>query len=192
MLDPSALREAILDEVSESRFSGVVVVEHNGAPIISEARGYANRSDLIPNVMETRFGVASGGKGFTAVAIYQLIEQGLLSLGTTVGDVLDVPLGHVDPKVTVAQLLTHTSGIPDYFDEDVDDDYGTIWDQKPVYLMLSPKDFLPLFSGKEMCFEPGAEFKYCNSGLTARRSVALLGTPTSRMGAGHPTSTRSR
>ena len=165
MLDPRALREAIMDETSESGFSGVVLVEQDGRPVVSEARGYANRSDLIPNGMDTRFGIASGGKGFTAVAVYQLIEQGVLSLETAVGDMLDIPLGHVDPKVTVAQLLTHTSGIPDYFDEDVDDDYGSIWDQKPVYLMLSPKDFLPLFSHEKMNFEPGAQFRYSNSGF---------------------------
>ncbi|MEX0974476.1 MAG: serine hydrolase domain-containing protein [Bacillota bacterium] len=173
------MREAVDQEMAKTRFSGVVLVEHDGAPVIREARGHANRSDLIPNEMGTRFGIASGGKISTAVSIYQLIEQGILRLGATIGEILDIPLGRIDPAVTVAQLLTHTSGIPDYFDEENMDDYSSIWDEKPVYTLRSPKDFLPLFSAKEMCFHPGDRFKYSNSGFVVLGMVleSVTGRP---------------
>ena len=99
MLDTDLMREAVDQEIAKTRFSGVVLVEHNGARSISEACGYANRSDLVPNEMGTRFGFASGGKIFTAVSIYQLIEQGILRLGATIGEILDIPLGRIDPAV---------------------------------------------------------------------------------------------
>lgn len=111
MSDLALLQEAVAQETAKTRFSGVVLVEHDGTPVIREARGYANRSDLVPNGMDTRFGIASGCKIFTAAAVCQLIEQGALSLDQTIGDLLDAPLGRIDPAITIRQLLTHTSGI---------------------------------------------------------------------------------
>lgn len=141
-----------------------MLVEHEGAAVVREAHGYANRSDLLPNETGTRFGIASGCKIFTSVCVYQLIEQGFLNLESAIGDVLDASLGRIDPAVTVGQLLTHTSGVPDYFDEEETDDYASIWVNQPVYTLRSPWDFLPLFRDKEMCFHPGDRFKYSNSG----------------------------
>ncbi|HWD41034.1 MAG TPA: serine hydrolase domain-containing protein [Fimbriimonas sp.] len=92
-------------------FSGVILVARDGKPIYERAVGYASRTWRIKNRIDTKFNVASIGKVFTAVAIAKLVEQGKLSFEDTVGKFLpDYPNSDVAKKVTVNQLLTHTSG----------------------------------------------------------------------------------
>jgi CubicO group peptidase (beta-lactamase class C family) len=62
-------------------------------------------------------------------------------------------------------LLNHTSGIPDYFSEEVESDYGALWRQRPCYSMKSVRDFLPLFEAEPMKAPPGAGFLYNNAGF---------------------------
>jgi CubicO group peptidase (beta-lactamase class C family) len=80
-------------------------------------------------------GIASGTKLFTALTILTLVEQQALSLDQPLGDLLDIDFGTIDTGITIQQLLTHTSGVPDYFDESEGDDFERIWDQHPVYRM---------------------------------------------------------
>ena len=71
--------------------------------------------------MDTRFGIASGTKGLTALAVVSLIEAGSLELSTTARSVLGADLPLIDDAVTIEHLLSHRSGIGDYFDEDAVD-----------------------------------------------------------------------
>src|SRR5690606_18248653 len=64
-------------------------------------------------------------------------------------------------------LLTHTSGIPDYFDEQVMDDFEDLWRRQPMYLMQTASDFIPLFKEQPMMFQPGERFHYNNAGFIA-------------------------
>ncbi len=61
----------------------------------------------------------------------------------------------------------HTSGMPDYFNEEEMDDFSVLWKDFPMYNVLSPKDLLPLFSDGQMRFEPGEKFEYNNGGFIA-------------------------
>jgi CubicO group peptidase (beta-lactamase class C family) len=151
---------AILHE--KTPFSGVVYIWENGAVVMAKSYGFANRAEAIPNKIDTRFGVASAAKVFTGVAICQLVEKGLLSFDTPLKDCVGVEFPQLDPAVTVHHLLTHTSGIPDYFDEDVMDDFEALWRDRPMYSICSPKDFLPLFQHLPMKFLPGEKFSYNN------------------------------
>ncbi len=67
--------------------------------------------------------------------------------------------------VTVGQLLNHTAGVPDYFDEELESDYGALWRERPCYRMTSVRDFLPLFENAPMKAPPGQGFNYCNAGF---------------------------
>ncbi len=145
-------------------FSGVVWLQENGQTVLEQAQGWANRSDAIPNTCNTRFGIASGAKTFTAVAICQLIEKGKLTLETRLTDCLDIPFPTFDPTVNIHHLLSHSSGTPDYFDEEIMDDYGALWNEHPMYKMCSPRDFLPLFQDQPMKFAPGTRWSYNNAG----------------------------
>lgn len=153
-----------VEEVMNSNdFSGVVLLKQNGQTLLNLSRGYANRSDELLNQIDTRFGIASGCKIFTAVSICQLIEQGRLSYDTRLAEALniDFPLWH--KEITVQQLLTHTSGIPDYFDEEVMEDFAELWKVLPVYSMRNGSDFLPMFRHLPMKSTPGGRFHYNNA-----------------------------
>ncbi|MBJ6360133.1 serine hydrolase domain-containing protein [Paenibacillus sp. GCM10012307] len=161
------IKEAIRIGIGETRvpFSGVLNISEGGTTILEQGYGYANRSEHIENKAGTRFNIASGSKIFTAVAVCQLVEKGLLSLDTRLSDCTDISFPLFDPGVTVHHLLTHSSGIPDYFDEEVMTGYEQLWVATPMYAMTSAASFLPLFQNKEMKFAPGERFSYSNAGF---------------------------
>lgn len=145
-------------------FSGVISVVEKDKIIYQKAFGYRDRANEIPNTVDTRFETASAGKAFVAAAILKLIEEGSLNFETALGDVLDFDLQGIDKNVTVYELLTHTSGIPDYFDEYVMENYEDLWVEVPNYRIRTSKDLLPLFIDKPMMYERGDKFQYNNSG----------------------------
>lgn len=145
-------------------FQGSILVTRGSQVEFKEAYGLADRVHNIPNSTHTRFGMASGCKLFTAIAILQLIEKGCFSLDSRLRDILHMEHTSFHESITVHQLLTHTSGIPDYFDEEEMDDFEDLWRDQPSYRMESPADFLPLFEQEPMKSTPGERFSYNNSG----------------------------
>ncbi len=153
------LRESI-----PTTFSGVVSIAAPGRAIVTEAWGLAYRPERVASTPSTRFGIASGTKGFTATAVLNLASAGYLDISARVVDLLPGAFPHFDETITVRHLLTHTSGIPDYCDEEDDCDFEAIWRSRPVYAFESPADFAPLFSDLPAKFPPGERFGYSNSG----------------------------
>ena len=148
-----------------NRFSGVVSLHLGPNLVFERAYGYADRSNRVANAMQTRFGTASATKTFTALSVCALIEQELLALDTPVTDVLGVELPHVSHDVTIEHLLTHTSGIGDYYDEEVVTDVTSFHVSIPWYRLERPRDYLPLVAEPPPKFAPGERFSYCNSGF---------------------------
>lgn len=148
----------------EIEFSGVISVKAGDDLIHSSAHGYSNRADEIMNTTETRFGIASGCKLFTAIAICQLIQKGKLRFDSKLKNCVRIMFPDFNQNVTIHHLLTHTSGIPDYFDEEVMDDFEELWQNNPMYHVKGLKDFLPMFQNEVMMFQPGERFHYNNAG----------------------------
>ncbi|MDX6385028.1 MAG: hypothetical protein QOK48_2601 [Blastocatellia bacterium] len=139
-------------------FSGSVMVAKDGKPIFQNAYGLASKAYNIPNRVDTKFNLGSMNKMFTAVAIAQLVEQGKLSFDDTVGKILpDYPNKEVAAKVTLHHLLTHTSGLSDYFTPRF---FETSKDR-----FKSVKDYLPLFVDQPLLFQPGERMSYSNAGF---------------------------
>jgi CubicO group peptidase (beta-lactamase class C family) len=167
------LLEQDVDSVAEETgFSGVVRVDAGDEVELAKAYGLANRSYEIPNTVETQFGIASGTKGLTAVAVASLIEDGLLELTTTARSVLgeDVPL--IDDAVTIEHLLSHRSGIGDYLDEDADLDFADYLMPVPVHELARTEEYLPVLDGHPAKFAPGTEFSYCNGAYVVLALIA--------------------
>ncbi len=171
--------------IEEIGFSGVAQVAPLGpGASLDFAFGFADRANRIPNRADTRFAMASGCKLFTAVAIGLLIQEGKLALDTCLSECVRSRQFHFGSKVTIEQLLNHTSGVPDYASEEQGVDYATIWKTLPCYTMRHPADFLPLFEKDALKAEPGGDFLYSNSGfvllalvveeLTGRRFVEFV------------------
>jgi CubicO group peptidase (beta-lactamase class C family) len=158
-----SLNESFNSLIVEYGFSGVVLVRKGNEVAVEMAAGFSNRSNEKLNTVNTRFGIASGCKLFTAVAIAQLVEKGQLQFETLLKDCLDIEFPYFDENITIHHLLTHSSGIPDYFDEEIMDDFEELWKTTPMYLLNSPRDFLPLFQQGKMKFSPGVKFHYNNA-----------------------------
>ncbi|MDE7202783.1 MAG: beta-lactamase family protein [Lachnospiraceae bacterium] len=148
----------------DNNFRGNIYIIQNNKVIYEKTSGYADLANEIPNTLDTRFASASAGKVFVAVGILQLIEQGKIHFDDTLGKHLDLEWHNIDRDVTVKQLLTHTSGVPDYFDESIMDEYGDLWKDYPNYKIRHNRDLLPLFINKPMMYPRGEKFQYNNSG----------------------------
>jgi CubicO group peptidase (beta-lactamase class C family) len=152
-------------------FRGVIHVLRHGEVLCSHVSGLADLPNQIPNTFETRFASASAGKAFVAAGILRLIDRGLLTLDSTLGSLLDFDLGAIDRDVTVYQLLTHTAGVPDYFDETVMGEYEELWVDFPNYKIRKNSDLYPLFLHKPMLYPKGEKFQYNNSGYVLLAAI---------------------
>ena len=156
----------------EHEFSGVVRVDRGDEIELAAAFGLANRALEIPNSIDTVLAIASGTKGLTALAVARLIEEGALELSTTARSVLGDDLPLIDDAVTVEQLLSHRSGIGDYFDEDAG---GAITDYVlpvPVHELDSTESYLAVLDGYPTAFPPDERFAYCNGGYVVLALIA--------------------
>lgn len=153
-----------IKDLTDNEFRGNILIIKNDTILFEYSNGYSDLANKIPNTFDTRFATASMGKTFVAVGILQLVEQGKLKFNDTLGKLLDFDLKRIDPDVTVEQLLTHTSGVPDYFDETVLDEYEELWIEYPNYKIRHNSDLLPLFIDKPMMHRRGEKFQYNNTG----------------------------
>lgn len=154
-----------IEKIIDDNFRGCVLVCLNNKTIFQKAYGYADLPNKVHNEYDTKFATASAGKVFVAVGILQLIEKGLLHFEDKIGELLDFDLKQIDHNITIEQLLNHTSGIPDYFDESVMNEYEELWFDFPNYKIRSNKDLLPLFIDKPMMYPRGSKFQYNNTGF---------------------------
>lgn len=148
--------------VSADKFAGVVLVAKKGRAIFKKAYGLSDKSKGTPNRIETKFNLASMNKMFTSVAIAQLAERGGLSYGDPLIKFLpDFPNRRAAEKISINHLLTHTSGLADYFDKE---EYQAA-KRAAGGKLKSYKDVLPFFAGDPLRFEPGEKWDYSNAGF---------------------------
>lgn len=157
-------KENLLEEKQKELFFSGAFYAKKGDELLKGSCGFSNRSEKILNELDTRFSIASGCKIFTAIAICILVEEGKLSFDSKLKDCVDVQFPYFHEDITIHHLLTHTSGVPDYFNEEVIDDFESLWKSYPMYNIRSPKDFLPLFQNEKMQAAIGSSFQYNNSG----------------------------
>ncbi len=150
---------------SAASFSGVISVAFQDTIVYQKAFGYADQSNKLENEIGTRFGIASGTKFLTALAIGKLIDAQKLSLSTKLKDCLADEFPNYAAEITIGHLLNHTSGIPDYYDEEKITDFENFALDIPMYALKTLRDYLPAFPDEPMKFSPGTRFSYCNGGF---------------------------
>jgi len=160
-----SVAETLSELALATGFSGVVRIDLAGEPLFTEAFGFADLRHGILNAVDTRFGVASGTKGLTALAVMSVIESGLLSLGTPARSVLGDDLSLIDDSVSVEHLLAHRSGIGDYLDESELSDVNDYVMAVPVHQLASTADYVQVLGGHPQVSSPGKRFAYNNSGF---------------------------
>ena len=151
--------EKDFDELIRSQYTtdepgATVLVARDGRVIYRKAFGMANLELAIPMKPEMVFEIGSMTKQFTAVSILMLMEQGKLSLTDEITRFIpDYPMhGH---KITIHQLLTHTSGIKSYTSMP---EWVPLWRKD-----MTPTEMIDLFRGQPMDFAPGEKYLYNNS-----------------------------
>jgi CubicO group peptidase (beta-lactamase class C family) len=157
---------------AETGFSGVVRIDQGDRIELARAYGFAHRGFEIPNTVDTRFALASGAKGFTALAVVSLIEEGVLELSTPARSILRGDLPLIDDGVTVEHLLSHRSGIGDYFDEQAGFEIEAYVMPVPVHELATTEDYLAVLDGHPTKFPPGERFAYCNAGYVVLALIA--------------------
>ena len=162
-----------IDELAEStHFSGVVRIDRAETAGFAKAYGYADRRHEILNAVDTQFGVASVAKGFTALVVMRLVEDGLLDLDTTARSLLGSDLPMIGDDVTIQHLLSHRSGIGDYLDEDELDDISAYAMPIGVHQLAQPEDYLAVLDGFPTVREPDQEFSYNNGAFVVLAILA--------------------
>ena len=101
-----------------------------------------------------------------------LIEDGALELSTPARSVLGSDLPAIDDGVTVEHLLSHRSGIGDYFDEEAGFEVEEYVLPVPVHELATTEDYLAVLEGHASKFAPGERFAYCNGGYVVLALIA--------------------
>ena len=150
-------------------FCGVISIRRDDEVLGEWPIGLADRTAGVANTPESRYGLASGTKTFTAVTVLSLVADGLLALDTPARDLLGDDLPLIADDVTIDHLLTHTSGIGDYLDEEVD---ALAPLTIPAQRLDSTPAYLPMLEGFPTKFSAGERFSYCNGGYVVLAVLA--------------------
>jgi D-alanyl-D-alanine carboxypeptidase len=161
------MRAQVSRAIRNDRFSGTLLVAHEGQVVLAQTAGFAHLGHRVPNRRQTRFNIASVGKMFTGVAIARLIADGRLSLETRVGAVLpEFANAVVRDSVTIRMLLAHRAGIPNL-------------PPTPDRAFLPSDSLLAQIERLPLDFAPDSMTSYSNSGflLLGRIIERLTGRP---------------
>ena len=140
---------------SKNEFSGSILIAKDDEILLNKGYGTADYNKSIPNKPQTTFEIASLTKQFTATAILMLQEQKLLNVNDKLSKYIpDYPDGD---NITIYNLLTHTSGIPEYLN------YVDSIDTENHNLAYTPEELIELFKNEPFDFSSGTSFEYSNS-----------------------------
>ena len=135
-----------------------MLVAHEGRILYEQAFGYANFEWKIPNDLQTKFEIGSITKQFTSMLVLQFVNEGKIKLDGHVSDYLPYYRKDTGNRITISELLSHTSGVPDFI-------------RAPGFLegtgsrtKYRVKDFAQEYCSGNLEFEPGTSFNYSNSG----------------------------
>ena len=150
---------AYLNELGKDEyFSLSIAIAKDDKLVLQKAYGYANREHKVANTTDTRFNMASMGKMFTAVAILQLYDAGKLALNEKIGKYIpNFPNKEIRDSVTIHQLLTHSSGLPLWFNTD--------FNANSKFQYAELKDYLPFYNSITIDHNKAGKHYYSNVGF---------------------------
>jgi CubicO group peptidase (beta-lactamase class C family) len=144
----------LADYSGEGQPGACLLVRHGGATLFERCFGMANLEEGLPADPQTNFRLASVTKQLTAMAVIQLVDEGVFDYETKLTEIFAGFPAYGD-RITVRHLMTHTSGLIDYESLLPEDQTEQVKDADVLRLMMEQDSTY---------FEPGSEFRYCNSG----------------------------
>lgn len=155
--------KSLVDTITANKaFNGVILMAENGKPVYEKAIGYRTYADKKALKKTDIFELASVSKQFCALVIMQLKEKGLLQYDDLIEKYLEIPY----KGITIRNLLTHTSGLPDY--QQIMD---LNWDKSKVANNNDIIAYLNKYHPPRM-FAPGEKYTYSNTGYVLLASIA--------------------
>jgi CubicO group peptidase (beta-lactamase class C family) len=149
--------DSLLSTVYNSNSPGISIgIVENGKTIYQKGYGIKDITTKQPILPSTNFNIASLTKQFTAMAVLQLAEEGRLALDDKLGKFLPALNEDVASKITIRELLTHSSGLIDHYD------YA---DTKNIQHAHNIDVFKAIHNIDSTYFTPGTHFKYSNTGF---------------------------
>jgi D-alanyl-D-alanine carboxypeptidase len=148
-------------------FSGIVhIVGDDDEPPVTITMGLADRVAGLPIHAGTRFGVASTAKMIAGLTVARLVDRGVLRYDDRYVDLVGAELRprDLDPRVTIAHLLSHTSGVGDYADEYDGPPFEAIWETTPPGRIRGPRDTFELMRDLPPLAGPSGDARYNNGG----------------------------
>ncbi len=139
-------------------FDGAVLVAENGKVIYKGAFGLANREWNIPNTTDTKFMIGSVSKPLTCILALIQVQKGLISLDKTIADYLPEFSGKPAAAVTIRQLMSHSSGMPNY--DIIKDFFPRISRQH-----FSREEYIKIYMDSALVFTPGSSYYYSSWGF---------------------------
>ena len=154
----SRIDELVRTRAANGDFNGTVLVARQGNILYKRGFGFANFEWNIPNDSRTKFEIGSMTKQFTALLTLQLVNDGKIRLEGAVSDYLPYYRKDTGNRITVAELLSHTSGIPSFTSA------PGFLDGPDSRIKHDVKGFVSQYCSGDLQFEPGTKFEYSNSG----------------------------
>lgn len=149
------LDEYLASANAANKFNGTALIAKRGKILLNRGYGFKNVSNHSLNDTNTIFQIGSITKSFTSIVILKLQEEGQLSVNDKLSKFFpDYPKSN---KITIKNLLTHTSGIYDYTDDIGEEDTAI------VCYPVSKERVLEVFKNRKLKFSPGKRFEYNNS-----------------------------
>lgn len=135
------------------QFNGTILVKKDNRTVYERAFGLANREWNIANTLDAKFLIGSVSKSYTALMVLMLVNEGLIDLNATINTYIPQYEGPGKNQVTIHQMLTHTSGIPNH---------GAIPNlaKKRVRWIYDSDQYLELVKETALKFAPGTGFEY--------------------------------
>lgn len=140
-------------------FSGTILVARGDSVLLQYACGDAVKESYKKNDLDTRINLGSMNKMFTALAIMQLAEKNKLKVTDTISKYLDTSWlsKELADKITIHHLLTHTSGLGDFFNKDFNETSDSAFTTLDGYK--------PFIKTSYVSFKPGSDWQYSNTGM---------------------------
>lgn len=156
--DKKAKLDAVMHTYHQyNMFDGAVLVAEKGKIIYETAFGLANREWNVPNTTGTKFMIGSVSKPITALLMLIQVQKGLVDLNKTISDYLPEFSKKNGARITIKQLLSHTSGMPNY--DIIKDFFPRISRQN-----FSREEYVKLYMDSSLAFEPGSSYYYSSWG----------------------------
>ncbi|MFD1175866.1 serine hydrolase domain-containing protein [Paenibacillus puldeungensis] len=144
--------------VYDDRFSGCVFITKGDQVFFQGSYGYASKAYKVPNQIDTQFNIGSVGKMFTGVAVAQLVEERKIDFEDPIDKYISEEWLPQDlcKHIQVRHLLSHTSGLDDYFE--------ALYAEPHTSIFRDMEDYRPLLSRLKCQFSPVASWAYCSAG----------------------------